>query len=113
MGVVGIVDDVPCRIVGSMACVASVVRPPCVGSLAPRSRLERGVDYARDRGSVEAEIVPEAKGSGETEIAPEAKGLGETEIALEAKGSGVAFVPFCRFFPLNLGIPFYGTQQWL
>ena len=81
-----------------------------VGSLVPRPRLGRSVDCARGRGSVaaeiapeangsgEAEIVPKAKGSGETETAPEAKGSGETEIAPEAKGSGVTFTLFCPFF---------------
>ena len=55
--------------------------------------------------------MPEAKGSGETKSAPEAKGSGGTECAPEAKGSGVAFILFCHFYPLNLGMPFYDTQQ--
>jgi len=92
-----------------MAHVASGVRPPCIGSLTPWTRLGRGVDCAQGRGSVGAGIAPEAKGSGETEIGPEAKGLGETEIAPEAKGSGVAFILVAIFCSLNLGIPVYGT----
>ena len=87
MGVVGTVVDMPSCSVGGMAHVISGVRPPCIGSLVPRLRLGRSVDCARGRGSVVAEIAPEAKGSGETEIAPEAKGLGETEIVPKAKGS--------------------------
>ena len=109
MGVVGIVVDTPCCSVGGMAHVALGVRPPCIGSLVSRPRLGWSIDCALGRGSVgaeiapeangsgEAEIAPEAKGSGETEIAPEAKGSGETEIAPEAKGSCIAFTLFCRF----------------
>ena len=135
MGVVGTVVDMPCCSVGGMVHVASGVRPPCVGSLMPRTRLGRGVDCARGRGSVgagiaseakgssemeiaseakgsgEMEIAPEAKGSGETEIAPEAEGSDETEIAPEAEGSGVAFILFATFYLLNLSIPVYGTLQ--
>ena len=88
----------PCCSMGGIVHVASGVWPPCIGSLVPRPGLGRSVDCARGRGSVGAEIAPEAKGSSETESAPEAKGSGETEIAPEAKGSGVTFILFCHFF---------------
>jgi len=87
MGVVGTVVDTPCCSVGGMAHVASGVRPPCVGSLTPKTRFGRGVDCARGQGSIGAGIAP------------------------EAKGSGVAFILVAVFCPLNLGIPVYGTQQ--
>jgi len=44
--------------------------------------------------------VPEAKGSDETELAPE-----PWEVL------SVRLIPFCDFYFLNLGIPFYGTQH--
>jgi len=124
-GVVGIVAVVPCRSMGVMASVTLEVQPSCVGSLAPRRRLGRGGVCARaQEGSGEAGLASEAKGSSETELAPEAKGSSETELAPEAKGSGemelalepfdilsVCFIPFCIFYSLDLGIPFYGTQH--
>jgi len=103
-------DSTPCCSVGGMASVASVVWAPCVGSLAPWPRLGRRVDCARGRGSVEAEVVLEAKGSGDGGCARNgarlrrrlrsrpglsqsrdcARGRGsvEAEIVLEAKGPG-------------------------
>ena len=65
--------------------------------LVPGPRVQTPTVGAPGRGSVGAEIAPEAKGSGETESVPEAKGSGETEIVPEAQGSGIAFIIFCRF----------------
>jgi len=50
MGVGEIVGVVPCCGMGSMAHIASGVRPSCVRSLALRPRLGRGVDCAMARG---------------------------------------------------------------
>jgi len=98
---------------GVMASVTSEVRSTCVGSLAPRRRLGRGGVCARaQEGSGEAGLRSEAKGSGETELAPKAKGSGEMELALEPWDVlSVCFILFCDFYSLDLGIPFYGTQQ--
>ena len=82
--VVGIVVAMPCRSIRITARVMSRVRPPCVGSPAPRWGLGRGGVCARaQEGSGEAELASEAKGSGEPELAPEAKESGETEPAPE------------------------------
>ena len=69
--VVGIVAGTPCRDMGGMTHVTSRVRPPCTGSLAPRPRLGRGVDYALGWNLVGAEIAPETQGSGEAESVSE------------------------------------------
>ena len=74
----------PCRGIGITAHVMSTVRPPCVGSLASKWRLDRGGVCAQAQEvSGEVELAPEAKGSGKMELAPEARGSGETESAPE------------------------------
>jgi hypothetical protein len=63
-------------------------------------------------GRARRSLAPETKGSGETELAPEAKGSGETELTPEPwEVLSAHLIPFCDFYSLHLGIPFYGTQQ--
>ena len=101
-GVVGTVTAMPCRGMGITASVMSRVRPPCVGSLAPRWGLGRGGVGARaQEGPSEAELAPEAKGSGESELALEAKGSGEAEPAPEPWRSWVfCFYSFLYYLSL-------------
>jgi len=96
-GVVGIVAAMPCRGMGITASVISRVRPPCVGSLAPRWGLGRGGVCARAQ-----------EGSGETELTPEAKGSGEAEPVPEPWRFWVFYFysPFLYFLFLSFGYPF-------
>ena len=80
----GTVVAMPCRSIRITARVMTRVRPPCVGSPAPRWGLGRGGVCARaQEGSGEAVLTPEAKGSVEPELALEAKGSGEAKPAPE------------------------------
>ena len=71
-----------------------------------------------------AEIAPETQGSGETESVLEAWGVGRDgacargqggrarrSLRPRPKGRAFALLFFAAFYPPNLGIPSYGTQQ--
>ena len=101
-GVIGTVAAMPCHGMGITASVMSRVRPPCVGSLAPRWGLGRGGVGAR------AQV-----GSGEAELALEAKGVGRGGTCARALAilGVLLYLLFCDFYFSDLGISFYGTQQ--
>jgi hypothetical protein len=74
-----------------MACVASMVRSPCVRSLAPRPRLRRGVDCARGQGSGEALIALEARARASRWLRSR-PGLGRVASCTRGQGSGESLV---------------------
>ena len=111
---------------GGMARVTSEVRPSCVKNLAPRLRLGLGGDCARaQEGRARRNLRPRSRsrarrnlrprpsleGSGETEPASEARGVGRDGAYLSRGGRTFVLLPFVFFYPLNLGILFYGTQH--
>jgi len=52
------------------------------------------------------------KGSGEAESAPEAKGVGRDGVRTRGqRGRAFLLLLFVAFYPLSLGILFYGTQH--
>ena len=134
--VVEIVADMPYCSVGGMVRVTSEVRPPCVGSLAPRLRLGRGADCARccgfgKGGDCARDLGLGGDGTcvrghrlGRDGARARAQGVGRDVARARAQGgrvrqslhpspgwSSIHLTPFAIFYPLNLGIPFYGTQQ--
>ena len=66
-----------------MAYVVSLVQPPCVRSLVPRSGLGRVVDCARGRGSGESLLALE-DGARASRCLRSRPGLGEWLLAHEA-----------------------------
>ena len=64
------------------------------------------------RGSGEAELASEARGSGEMELSPEPRRVGRDRTRSRAhEGRAFVLLFFAVFYPLNLSILFYGTQQ--
>ena len=96
---VGTVAAMPCHGMAITASVMSMVRPPCVGSLAPRWGLGRdGVGARAQEGSGEAELAPEAKGSGESELASRPRGRASRNPCPSPGDHGwFALSPFLQF----------------
>ena len=113
-GVVGIVASMPCCGTGVTAPVTSWVRTSCAGSLVPGARVKRrwrptprgvgrGGTCARGQRGV-GRGGNCARGQG---------GSGEPVLAPEPWESCMVCFVFCDFYCSDLGIPFYGTQQYV
>jgi len=96
-----------------MVRVTLEVWPSCVRSLALRRRLGRGGVCTRAQGGrARRNLHPRPRGRARWNPRPRPKGRARWSPHPSPRSLGVCLIPFHDFYPLNLGIPFYGTQHY-